>query len=724
VSGELNMKLQIDTGSAVADIGKAAKAAQGFGDDLDDTRTAGQKVADALKAATDTIVASLKEDADAADALARAIGPELMATADGGIGPLVQRLKGLGLTSQDIKADAEALADAFKHSSTAVADLQKVDTELGDIEADAKQAKTAVDGIGTANVGAASTGAHGLGDEMHRVGKETDQSKSVMANFTGNALSSLPGVSGAFGPLNQAIGQFGEYAAEGNIKLGSLAKLAGPMLGVSAAMMLIDNEMGKIAEVDAFHKDQVEGFTKAILAGEDAARALADRLREAGGIKLESQNMSPFSDAMNDITSTVAKAGLSVDQYSQLVIGGEPAIKAWVEAQRAAGNTSGSTLDVVRSLSGAHKDYVDAQEAATVSAKFFKVAVVEVEKGTLASTIATDRSAQAAYQQAQANDAATAAIAKTAAAHDDLVEQMDLEATAADSLHDELEANVQALEDDLDAHQALIDAQRAAADSTFALHKATADYNGAEKELSDSIKEAKGDQDKINVALDDHTQKALAVADATGEVYKKTIEASGGTETATQKIDIFNQSLLDQATSKVPGANDAIADYIIKTNDIPAEKATAIKAAIAAGDLAEAKRLIDEASATRTASLVVDADDASIAEANRRIQQGIDHNIKLTPVTGAHARGGRILAGEGVSLVGEEGPELVSLPAGSMVHTANETASMVGSATGIGGHTFNVTINAGMGTNGTEVGRQFVDYVRQYERVSGKVFSN
>jgi len=52
------------------------------------------------------------------------------------------------------------------------------------------------------------------------------------------------------------------------------------------------------------------------------------------------------------------------------------------------------------------------------------------------------------------------------------------------------------------------------------------------------------------------------------------------------------------------------------------------------------------------------------------------------------ATGGIVSGNEGMTLVGERGPELVSLPTGSRVHTNAESKRMVG------GNTFNITINA------------------------------
>jgi len=40
------------------------------------------------------------------------------------------------------------------------------------------------------------------------------------------------------------------------------------------------------------------------------------------------------------------------------------------------------------------------------------------------------------------------------------------------------------------------------------------------------------------------------------------------------------------------------------------------------------------------------------------------------------------------------------------------------------GNTYNITVNAGMGTDGAEVGRKVLDSIRAYERRNGKVFAS
>jgi hypothetical protein len=71
------------------------------------------------------------------------------------------------------------------------------------------------------------------------------------------------------------------------------------------------------------------------------------------------------------------------------------------------------------------------------------------------------------------------------------------------------------------------------------------------------------------------------------------------------------------------------------------------------------------------------------------------------------AKGG-IVTAPTLGMVGEAGPEAI-IP----LNRANGK---------IGGTTINLTVNAGMGTQGAEVGRQIVDALKAYERRNGSVY--
>ena len=82
------------------------------------------------------------------------------------------------------------------------------------------------------------------------------------------------------------------------------------------------------------------------------------------------------------------------------------------------------------------------------------------------------------------------------------------------------------------------------------------------------------------------------------------------------------------------------------------------------------------------------------------------------------AMGGPVTADQAY-VVGERGPEVfVPDVAGTIVPNH---AVMSPARGGIGGGSINLTVNAGMGTDGAEVGRQIVDALRQYQRRNGPV---
>lgn len=80
---------------------------------------------------------------------------------------------------------------------------------------------------------------------------------------------------------------------------------------------------------------------------------------------------------------------------------------------------------------------------------------------------------------------------------------------------------------------------------------------------------------------------------------------------------------------------------------------------------------------------------------------------------GGRRAGGGPVSGGTSYLVGEMGPELF-VPSGDGRIVPNDA---------LGGSTINITVNAGMGTNGARVGEEIVSAIKRYERHSGPVFA-
>lgn len=312
-SKSLTFRILATDGDALKAFGSLAKGAKRdmgkVADALDEGLTAGQKMAKGLIAAAEQIDAEYVGLRSASEKLASALGPEFAAKAEQGVDGLVLDLRRAGLTFEEIEADADGLAMAVKRLDDV--QLGKMKGELGQVD-----------------------------DKMRQVGDTTDRSRGVMANFVGNASQDLPGVSGSFGALNVAVGQFAEYATEGGVALKGLAATFAPIAAGTIAVKGISDHFKAVAETKAFNQQRVDDWVEALREGEDAAGALADRLDEAGKVEFR------FFDQTADALPSLVRVGLTVEQFSELVTGGRPKIQAWVDAMREAG-VSGDDLDVV-----------------------------------------------------------------------------------------------------------------------------------------------------------------------------------------------------------------------------------------------------------------------------------------------------------------------------------------------------------------------------------------
>jgi hypothetical protein len=116
----------------------------------------------------------------------------------------------------------------------------------------------------------------------------------------------------------------------------------------------------------------------------------------------------------------------------------------------------------------------------------------------------------------------------------------------------------------------------------------------------------------------------------------------------------------------------------------------------------------------------IDAVNAAVAQARTgktKKQRGISKKERADITALANSLGvevpamaaGGIVTGPTLALIGEAGPEAV-------VPLTGRNAGM--------GTTINLTVNAGMGADGNQIGREIVDIIKRYERVSGPVFAS
>ena len=102
---------------------------------------------------------------------------------------------------------------------------------------------------------------------------------------------------------------------------------------------------------------------------------------------------------------------------------------------------------------------------------------------------------------------------------------------------------------------------------------------------------------------------------------------------------------------------------------------------------------------------------------------GISSPSKVFAEMGANTVAGFIKGVDGMS--GELQSTMSGLGVDSTIAFATESGvATIGSGSKSSNNTINVTINAGMGADGSQIGREIVDAIKRYERVSGPVFAS
>jgi hypothetical protein len=359
--------------NVVADASKAVKAFKGTGD-------AGKDMAEALAKAADKMDADLKNTAKIADKLAQALGPDFKTTVGDNINDIAAQFNRAGLSIDDVDGNLDGI----------VSGLQRVAAEADETAA-----------------------------EIGKVGDETGKAGSVMSNFVGNSVQEIPALSNAFGPLNTAIGQMAEAAAEGQLKMSSLAKVAGPMAALSVVMFAISkgaentarraeettaaiNEMTRAtgrAQLQATQLAIGKGWKQVAIDGKDAKDMFAD---------IAAENLVGAKNAID-----YAKANGLMDNSLRLL---EEAVNDEIAAQKAQTynqtiyeNNTKQTVHTVQDYVQANKDaanavwnlydaqlgLIDLQLGARGATRNYRRALEEYNKVSADGTATEDEKAEA-----------------------------------------------------------------------------------------------------------------------------------------------------------------------------------------------------------------------------------------------------------------------------------------------------------------------------------------
>lgn len=635
---KLRFDLEFNAKAAQTEMKNAAKAAQQLGDDLDDSRSSAEKVADAIRAVGQNAASDLKAAQAASDALATALGPELAAKAQqgqGGIDGIVAKLTSLGLSYDDVVAEADRLASAIRDADHAISSVDRVKSSVDEVGDAAKMAADQIQHMDDAadGFGGVRAGTQGLEGDFRKLGGEADNTRSVVANFTGNAVQELPGVAGALGPLNMAMGQFGEYAAEGNIGLKNFIGAGLGLGAVSVVLSAIGSHFEKIAKIKAFNADQVNEYREAIEKaneatddGVDAVKSLADQFREAG--KIEAVPL--FGDEVRNLIPDLFKAEAGVEQYVDMVIRGGPAFYEFKESQAALGRDMDATQRVIEGAATAHDNYAKAQEVA------YQTSVV--------MTGATEDEAKAVDDTTKAIDLATRARINNASAEADATAAVLFGIDATEAAEQASKDRAAALEDEKAKLRALYDEELSQLDAKYAFKRATEDNADAldryNQTLGDSESTIKDQRDATNQAFDASVRMAEAFAKAQG--------AAAGSK---ESIDLQVGALGYFRDSLAPGSplRAALDEYIADLGRIPTNIATNLKLNVQFAEQRDFGGAAFGAPAT--------------AAANAAYAKAIDDELKRR----GKAKGGPVRKDE-VYVVGEDGPELfIANSAGQIV---------------------------------------------------------
>ena len=623
-----NITADDDASKVFEKISRTAKKEMGAVEDsLDDTRTAGKKAADALSAVFDELDAEMAQTTQAADRLAQAMGPELAGKVDAS--KAVNEFKRMGLTLEEIEADADELALALKKAD---------DVSLKHFSGQADAA----------------------GASVKNLGDSSDQSRSVLANMVGNSTQDLGALGGVAGTAGMAIGQLGEYAAEGNISLQGLAKVAGPMALVTVAAGGIGAALKAIDAEKAFRADLVKKFTDAMKEGKSAAESMRDVVIETGKLDFESGlfgggGIAGIGSKTRDLVPIFQDLGYETAEWLRFL--DDPA--------------------------GAADKFIATAEAMGTENIALQNKLIKAAEGLMQYA---DSAAEAEKVQALLNEIQTEATGVNAELINQLADMPGLTVRNTLATGDLADA----ADDSADAHLRQQDAIKAAREEAQRAADGIFDLEEAERALIDSVRTLAAETEANTLVQLDSKRTAEEKATSAYELRDAEIAAAkeafnaaqayaaekGAAEGSAQSAQLQRQRLIELA-NQFPSLRDEIQQYIDKLLAIPTSRTTTINTITATGS-------------------------------NRNRGVAI-----------ASAAGGPVRAGD-LHLVGEEGPELfVSNTNGTII--PNGGVAGVGSPAAVGSSpvVYNLTVNAGIGTNGRELGRAVVTAIKQYERYNG-----
>ena len=446
------------------------------------------------------------------------------------------------------------------------------------------------------------------------------------------------------------------------------------------------------------YRQALESLTRAQMAVKDATQ----------GVVEAQQKVKDSQQGVQDALRNVAKAN---DAVTAAVKGVADAERKTADARKSHKNSIKATQTAQEKLAKATQSVAKAQEAFNAAVNGYGAASKQGKKATRELADAQQANERAAYDLEKAQFAIVDAEAELA----------EIRADAEATPQQIREAEIALAE----AKLSLIDSQEAQVDSQDALTQATDNYdqmlNGV-YESSDLYKELLAE---LNQAKDAERQAVDAVTAARENEVKalQAIEdALDGEAEAAKRVEDAKYALAE-AERAVEKAKRDEADAIREVAKAQFDEAQSLY------EVAKAQREVNDARKAAGGAAAVSKIDAQFDAIRKAIEQ-VGAETQTAEATTAAAATAAV-SGFGLGMAGIGGGlfEAVMLARGGVV--TSPTLGIVGEAgpeavipldrAGAMGTTINVTVNAGMGANGADIGKQVVDALRQYERYNGAI---
>ena len=260
-----------------------------------------------------------------------------------------------------------------------VLDLNKMGVSFQEVSADADKFATTLKQVDDVRLQQTADGLDNVRTKMDTMRSSSDQSRSVLANLSGNAAQDLGELGGVVGSLGVGIGQLAEYAVDGNIKLNQLASVAGPMAGLSAALLLIQHVMGGIAKAKAFKADEVEAYAEAIEDVGAGSAAVLDHLQEVGKFQFAADSgLLGFGTTIKDVTGLLDQYGVTASELSRVIAGTDAEQAAWFESLRNSGIEANDLAKIMVAVNQAITGYDKGLKRAETTQAVFASSAADV----------------------------------------------------------------------------------------------------------------------------------------------------------------------------------------------------------------------------------------------------------------------------------------------------------------------------------------------------------